>query len=383
MESMPRAIGILVAVLTLAVGVAPATAQLVAPANTVLPSISGTAVDMQTLTSSRGSWSGSDPITYERQWLRCEDATTESCFEIFEATGSTYEVTSDDIGWRIRVLVVARNAVGSATAVSSPTAVVTGLPPTNINPPQVSGTTSEGEVLVASTGLWAGSPRIAFTYVWMRCDAAGTACGAIDGATGRTHTLTGADAGHTLRVVVTASNSGGSASAQSGPSAVVMGYPPSNLAPPTVTGTAQQGQLLVGAAGEWTGDPAFSYQWLRCTDLDFATCAEIPDATGIDYGVVAEDVGGHLRLQVTATNSSGTAGMASAATDAVVAASVDPDPEPEPEPDGRATGLANAAGHARGVPALLSVFTGDECDQQCLVSLLVGFVTGSDRGKPR
>ena len=365
--------------LTLAVGAAPATAQLVAPANTVPPAITGAAVDMQTLTSSRGTWTGSATITYTRRWLRCADTTLESCSPIPGATGSAYELMTDDIGSVLRVAVTATNSAGSATTTSAPTAAVTAMPPTNVEPPTLSGYPADGELLVSGAGLWMGSPEITFTREWLRCDAAGEGCTQIADAADSTLRLSHTEAGSTVRVRVIATNAGGSASALSNPSGLVIGYPPSNLAAPTITGTAQEGFALAGWAGEWTGGPSFSYQWLRCADLDFATCAEIPDATAIDYLIMAADVGSHLRFRVTATNSSGTAGMASAATDAVVAAPV----EPEPEPDGRATGLANAAGHAQGVPALLDVFTGGECDQRCLVSLLVGFVTGNDRGKPR
>ena len=379
METMPRAFGILVAVLTLALGVAPASAQLVAPANTVPPTITGAAVDMQTLTSSRGTWTGSATITYTRRWLRCADTTLESCSPIPGATGSTYELMTDDIGSAIRVQVTATNNAGSASATSAATAAVTAMPPSNVEPPSLSGYPADGELLVSGTGLWMGSPEITFTREWLRCDAVGEGCTQIADAAGSTLRLSHTEAGSTVRVRVTATNAGGSVSALSNPSGIVIGYPPSNLSAPTITGIAQEGFAVAGWAGEWTGGPSFSYRWLRCADLDFATCAEIPDATGIDYGIVAADVGSHLRFQVTATNPSGTGGMASAATDAVVAAPVDP--EPEPEPDGKATGLANAAGHAQGAPALLSVVTGGDCEQRCLVSLLVGFMTGNDRGK--
>ena len=46
----------------------------VAPKNTEAPSVSGTATAGQLLTASSGKWTGTEPITYEYEWLRCNTA---------------------------------------------------------------------------------------------------------------------------------------------------------------------------------------------------------------------------------------------------------------------------------------------------------------------
>ena len=84
----------------------------------------------------------------------------------------------------------------------------------------ITGTTTVGQTLTAGQGSWTNSP-VLYTYVWEDCDAGGANCVPIAGATASSYTLASADAGHTLRVVVTASNGGGSASSTSAATGVV------------------------------------------------------------------------------------------------------------------------------------------------------------------
>ena len=94
-------------------------------------------------------------------------------------------------------------------------------PPANTSLPAISGPTQTGGKIKASSGSWSGTTPITFGYQWLRCDSAGAACAPIAGATSNTYTLATADAGRTVRVVVTASNSVGSASATSAQTAVI------------------------------------------------------------------------------------------------------------------------------------------------------------------
>ncbi len=207
-----------------------------APANTALPSISGTPEDGQTLTGANGTWTGTPPITYSYQWRRC-DLAGGSCANIGGATSSTYSLVPADIGSRLRLVVTATNGEGPVSATSAASPAVEAVPPANTALPSISGTATDGQTLTASNGTWTGSPTIAYAYQWRRCDAAGANCADIGGATGSTYSLVPADVGSTLRVVVTASNDGGSDSATSAASDEVEAEAPSNTSAPSISGT--------------------------------------------------------------------------------------------------------------------------------------------------
>jgi hypothetical protein len=93
-----------------------------APKNTAPPTISGTPKVGQELTADPGSWSG-NPTSFAYQWQRC-DADVAACSNVVGATGKTYGVRIADLGYRLRVVVAARNAKGTASATSPITAVV-------------------------------------------------------------------------------------------------------------------------------------------------------------------------------------------------------------------------------------------------------------------
>jgi hypothetical protein len=86
---------------------------------------------------------------------------------------------------------------------------VASAPPANYSAPSITGAVKVTSTLSASAGGWSGG-GIAFSYQWQRC---APGCGNIAGATGRTHRLGQADLGAMVRVIVTATNSKGTAQA--------------------------------------------------------------------------------------------------------------------------------------------------------------------------
>jgi len=214
------------------------------------------------------------------------------------------------------MLPAAASAHGANAPVTSATAPVTSAAaPENTTSPTVTGTAKVGSTLTASNGTWSGSPT-SYAYQWQRCGSS-SSCTNITGSTKQTYVIVAADAGRTLRVVVTATNADGSASASSDQTDVVAATgAPKNTLRPVILGDAFVGQTLRATNGRWTGAPtSFSYQWFRC-DGSGGDCFRI-GASGRTYGVRFADVYSTLRVDVTAKNANGSATADSDSTDLV------------------------------------------------------------------
>ncbi len=195
-----------------------------APQSSSQPGISGQPREGRTLTAANGNWAN-NPTSFGYQWQQC-DGSGASCNPVSGATSRTYTVAAADVDHELRVAVTATNADGSASATSPPTTLVSSTSaPVSSSSPTISGTAKVGEELSAQTGNWTGGVR-SYAYQWQRCDANGSSCTAVDGATGRAYGVGSADAGNTLRVVVTATNVSGSTNATSAPTALVGGVVP-------------------------------------------------------------------------------------------------------------------------------------------------------------
>lgn len=295
-----------------------ATAQVVAtpPTNTARPTISGTVQRSQTLVGTLGTWTGADTV-YDYQWQRSTDGSTWTA--ISGATRPSYDLGVADVGATVRLLITASNPDGVGTATSLPTTTVPSAAPVNTVQPSVSGTAKRGATLTASSGTWAGIGNTTARQ-WQRSTDNGGTWQDILGATGTTYVLAVADIGALVRVFVTTTNPEGSATATSAATAQVVSDGPVNMLSPAFTGNARRGSVLTAVPGTWGGvGNAFAYQWQRSGDGG-TTWAPIAGADRAEYELAAGDVGGIVRVLVTATNPDGTASRASAAS-VVVAAS--------------------------------------------------------------
>ena len=201
--------------------VVPPTPVVDAPASTVLPVISPSTPQQGVLeTTTNGTWSNS-PTSYAYQWQDC-NSSGESCANISGATSSSYTPVAGDVGHTLVVRVTATNAGGSATATSAARSVVVPPAPVNSVLPVISPSAPQQGVVESRTdGAWLNSPT-SFAYQWERCSALGTSCLGISGASSASYVPVESDVGGALRVQVTAVNAGGSASATSEASEVVM-----------------------------------------------------------------------------------------------------------------------------------------------------------------
>jgi hypothetical protein len=313
-----------------------------APTNTALPAISGTDTEGDTLKASTGSWSGS-PTSYAYQWQDCNTSGA-SCTNLGGATGVSYTLGAGDVGHTIRVTVTAINAGGRTTSTSAASAAIAKAAsppppaPTNTALPAIGGTDTEGDTLKASTGSWSGSPT-SYAYQWQDCNTSGASCTNILGQTGATYTLGESDVGHTIRVTVTAVNSGGSTPATSGASATVAEVPPpppppapADTALPAIGGTDTEGDTLKASTGSWSGSPtSYAYQWQDC-NTSGTSCTNLGGATGVSYTLGAGDVGHTIRVTVTATNAGGSTPATSTNTAVVAAPTKQPPETPAKQP---------------------------------------------------
>ena len=294
----------------------PSTKQILAgPTNITLPTLSGTAAVGQTLSATKGSWSGSPAPKLTYQWLSCtNNSSTDSCTDIAGAKSTTLRLLVAQAGLYLRVRENATNTIATTSTYSIPTAAI-GSPPIASGTLTQSGTASVGSTLTLTDGLtWVGYPTPSVSTQWYRCTArvsaqskiVPTTCSSISGATSSSYQLTSNDAGKFITTARIANLTTGPVYAIAPSTTTAIGQAPTNSAAPTVSGTAAVGQTLSATTGTWSGSPApkLTYQWLSCTNNSSTdSCTPITGATRNTFKLLTAQAATYIRARVTATNS--------------------------------------------------------------------------------
>ncbi|MFL5958958.1 MAG: hypothetical protein ACJ75G_01640 [Gaiellaceae bacterium] len=186
------------------------------PAASGVPLLSGRAAVGKQLRTSNGTWNTQAAFTY--RWRRCAADGTR-CTSIPGATAPAHVAIAADAGHRLEAVVTATNLSGTAQTLSKTSGVVVAVPRVRKGP-RISGPARLGRRLSAEQGLWSGPPK-SYRYRWLRCNMNGGSCVPVRRATHPTYRVTHHDAGHRLRVRVTATNAAGSRMATSRPTGLV------------------------------------------------------------------------------------------------------------------------------------------------------------------
>lgn len=173
------------------------------------PVVQGQARSGSIVRCSRGTWTDTDPTTYQWGWLR--DG------QLLPGTNAPeYYVTDNDVYHQLTCRVAAgnRNGVGKA-ALSDPVLVEEGRGgggggrPENLTRPRIVGDAKAGAVLTCDPGTWENAP--VFGYVWRRDGQP------IGGSEQDRYEVLGADLSQELTCLVTGTNPAGSDSVSSPP----------------------------------------------------------------------------------------------------------------------------------------------------------------------
>lgn len=185
-----------------------------------------------------------------------------------------------------------------------------------VGDPSVTADVPEGEavgpgVLLTAAGDWI--PQATSTTIrWLRDGEP------ISGATATTYRVTAQDAGHALRVEITASREGFEPGIARSPALAVPEEPVeptvTNTVLPVVTGTPTVGQTLSVSTGAWSpADVVLAYEW-------YAGATPILGATGTSLLLTSAQQGAVITVRVTATAGEAAQTVTTAGTTAVRAA---------------------------------------------------------------
>ncbi len=283
-------------------------------APTGLPTITGTATQGEILIADASGITDADGLgAFSYQWQADGSA-------INGATGTTFELTQDQVGKPITVTVSYTDGGNTAeTLTSAATNAVTNTNDAPTGLPTITGTATQGATLTVNTDSIADADGLGtggFSYQWQ---AGGND---ISGATGETFELTQAQVGATITVKVSYTDGGNTA--ESLTSAATSAITNTNDEPTgavTIDGIATQGEILTAntdAISDADGLGAFSYQWQ-------AGGTAISGADEATFELTQAQVGETITVTVSYTDGGSTEeSLTSIATSAVTNTNDDP-----------------------------------------------------------
>ena len=251
----------------------------VVPANK--PVISGVERVGETLTASVTGIADSDGLsgaTFTFQWVRVD--TDDSEADIGGATKSTYELTDDDEGKRVKVVVsFTDDGNNPETRAGDPSGVID--PEPNVDAtgaPTISGIARVNETLTAGTGDIVddnGLDSVSYRFQWVRVDTDDSEAD-IGGATNSTYMLTAEDEGKRVKVRVSFNDD--------------KGYPEELTSAPSEPVEAQEGLFLVKNTGQTAAGTGATLGSLRRIAQGFTTGSNDTGYTLSAIGIRFDDI---------------------------------------------------------------------------------------------
>ena len=193
---------------------------------------------------------------------------------ILGATASTYTLVADDAGKTIKVLVSFTDDAGNSESLASDTVVVpsTSAQQDENSPatgaPTIAGTAQVGETLTAGISGIADADGLSnpnFAYQWVSCGGPTDVC--ILGATDSTYTVVAADAGKSIKVIVSFTDDAGNPESLASNVAAVSStpQPTEGLQPPGAPGMPKDSLTYhVEDGRNWV-----TFRWTRASgDVD-------------------------------------------------------------------------------------------------------------------
>ena len=280
-------------------------------ASTGLPTITGSAVEGQILSSDVSAIADLNDatLTFTYQWQNSLDGITWA--NIALATSDTYTVVTADGHRYVRVQVVATDSVTTTTTTLNSAStvrvndIVSGTLTVNLADGAVAmnvGSTLEAD---ASALVDANTvpPAASFIYQWQASNDGGNTWVNIAGATSARYTLTANESGKTVRAVASYTDLDGYAeSVVSGATAVINS---ASTGLPVIGGLAIEGQTLTANTAGITdlndATLTFTYQWQ--TSVDGVNWTDLAGAIAQTLALTAANGHNYIRVQVVATDS--------------------------------------------------------------------------------